>query len=174
MPVVLITEDGTGRSDANTYVSLTEANAYFEARVSASAWTNATDDEKKVALVHACRILDSYVAWIGYPSSTDQALEWPRAFVSYEKSGFEYFVDSDEIPARVKDAQCELALIMLSGDIQKVPDTAGFSSISIAGAISLVVDRATQQHVIPDVVWNIIQYLGARIGGGASVALCRG
>jgi len=68
MPVSLITKNGTGRADVDTYVSLAEADAYSNARASVSAWINATEDERKATFAHACRILDSYVTWVGYPS----------------------------------------------------------------------------------------------------------
>jgi hypothetical protein len=172
MAVTLVVEDGSSKTDANTYISLVDADTYFESRVDVSSWSGSTDGEKNISLAHACRVLDSYVDWLGFPSDDDQALAWPRSDVSYEKNGYEYFIDSDEIPAQVIDAQCELALILVSGDTQKTPDTAGFSSISIAGAISLVVDRSDRSGVLPDVVWGVVRHLGTRTG--ANVSLGRG
>ena len=46
---------------ANSYVTLTEANSYFETVPDSSTWTNKTDDQKNRALISATRWIDSFV-----------------------------------------------------------------------------------------------------------------
>jgi len=45
MALTLIKEDGTGRTDANSYATVAEADSYFEAHLYASAWTAAPAGE---------------------------------------------------------------------------------------------------------------------------------
>ena len=46
MALTLIKEDGTGKADANSYADLTDANAYHDGHLYATAWTAATDASK--------------------------------------------------------------------------------------------------------------------------------
>ena len=174
-------------SSANSYVTVVEADAYFDTRLHTDNWdAEVSDSTNKVkALQQATRILDSYVKWLGWKSDEDQALAWPRWGICHD--GREYFecmdwvlrkdgiysVDADTIPQAVKDAQCELALYLLGTDAQAVADTAGFKSISVAGAISLVVDKIDRTRQIPGFVWHIVSHLGVK-KGGSSVQLYRG
>lgn len=43
----------------NTFITLTDADTYFEARVNAGAWNGSSDDEKKAALVTGYRDLST-------------------------------------------------------------------------------------------------------------------
>ena len=45
---------------ANSYVTLAEANTYFETVPDSSTWTNKTDDQKNRALIAATRWIDSF------------------------------------------------------------------------------------------------------------------
>ena len=48
-------------ANANSYVTLTEANTYFETVPDSSTWTNKTDDQKNRSLISATRWIDSFV-----------------------------------------------------------------------------------------------------------------
>ena len=48
-------------ASANSYVTLAEANTYFETVPDSSTWTNKTDDQKNRALIAATRWIDSFV-----------------------------------------------------------------------------------------------------------------
>ena len=47
--------------NANSYVTLAEANSYFETVPDSSTWTNKTDDQKNRALISATREIDNLV-----------------------------------------------------------------------------------------------------------------
>lgn len=115
-----------GGASSNSYVSVAEADSYFDARLNTEAWT-ATSDNKTRALLMAAQRLESE-NWIGSRVTTTQRLAWPRLYVQkVDGSGYGWgygyayrcqFGDvylSTEIPQRVKDAQCELALSFLDG-----------------------------------------------------------
>ena len=59
---------------ANSYVTLTEANSYFETVPDSSTWTNKTDDQKKRALISATRWIDTLV-YYGDRCDNGQVLE---------------------------------------------------------------------------------------------------
>src|SRR5688572_27710830 len=78
MPLVLIKEDGTGKSDANSYAAVADGDAYHDGHLYASAWTAATLTNKETALVMASRLLDAQFQFNGFKRLSTQALQWPR------------------------------------------------------------------------------------------------
>ena len=78
MALTLIKEDGTGRTDANSYATVAEGDAYFDAHLYPSAWTAATATTKAAALVMATRLVDSQYQFNGFRAHDTQALQWPR------------------------------------------------------------------------------------------------
>lgn len=120
-------------ASANSYVTLAQADAYFDERLNADDWTDQGDNDQKKALVMAARRLDQ-VNWKGYKATSGQALAWPRSDLE-DKDG--YTVASDTIPQQIQDAQCELALAILASD-DFLADTGleGFESVKV-GPISV-------------------------------------
>ena len=43
MALTLVKEDGTGKTDANSYAGVADGDAYFEGHLYANAWTAATE-----------------------------------------------------------------------------------------------------------------------------------
>ena len=184
MTLSLTVEDGTSKTTSNTYISLADAETYFEGRLHADNWDTAATGDKNKALVHAARMIDRYVRFIGWKTEDTQAMEWPRAGIYYDGSKYwsdvsyqieweVYSVDDDSIPKELKYAQCEMALTLLAGDIQALPDTAGYSEISVAGAVSLVVDKSDRVKMVPDHVMKMISHFGTLSGNSATVNLAR-
>ena len=62
---------------ANSFVTLAEANAYFETTPSSTQWDNKQDDKKNRALISATRWIDT-LNFYGDRCDTNQALSWPR------------------------------------------------------------------------------------------------
>src|ERR1041385_7794064 len=113
MPTIIATP---GSATANSFVTLVEGDAYCDGRSNASAWNDESDDDKKArALIDATRELSNR-NWIGSGrGDPTQALAWPRAFAlnpDVAWMGYAYYTQT-EIPKRVKDATCELALQFL-------------------------------------------------------------
>lgn len=106
MAVTLIVEDGTGKSDANTLISLAAAKAYWDSRgISYSAYT---DDALNAALVRASAFLANAFLWQGIKvNQRAQTMPFPRSGV-FDREGWS--VLQDEIPREVKDACCEIAI----------------------------------------------------------------
>jgi hypothetical protein len=136
--MALVVEDGTGKTNADSYLSLTDADAYHLIHSVSAAWASATEAVKEKALRLATQYLDVRYngLWKSYRTNETQALAWPRAYVQ-DSDG--YYLDSDEMPQRLKDATAELALRVVEGDtllddISK-PGVISSSSISV-GPIS--------------------------------------
>lgn len=113
-----------GAANADSYASLVEANAYFTAR-GINAWTG-TDIVKEQALRRATTYLDNQYRdkWRGIRYEQAQNLAWPRVngYRStsggmieplYDVDGFE--IAYDAIPAQVRNATCEAALLVIGG-----------------------------------------------------------
>lgn len=100
----------------DTYISLSDMATYVANRGFSSAWTG-EDSAKEAALRIACKHLDYSYVWRGEPTSTSQALAWPRSGV-YSRNGAE--ISSTVVPQDIIDAQCELALQWI-GDDQLMP-----------------------------------------------------
>lgn len=104
--MTIIVEDGTGLTTAETYVSVTDADAYHTA-MGNTGWTG-TDAAKEVALRRAAQYIDTRYTYRGTRVNLNQSLEWPRAF--YEMDGR---TESWPVP-NLKAACCEAALRALS------------------------------------------------------------
>lgn len=165
-----------GGENANSYVTADEANSYMGGRLHTDAWKTSAGQKEK-ALRQAARILDNYVEWKGVKTDEAQAMAWPRQYVpdpEYREIDYanfyfdagDYFLPENAIPQRIKDAQCELALHLLSQDSQTVPDTAGYSQIEVEGAVNLSVDKQDRTDVIPQYIWRIVYQFGTKHGKG--------
>lgn len=103
-----------GAADANSYLTVTEADAYFLQRLNTDAWDNADPTtEKPAALIMATALLDAKVAWTGLATDDVQVLGWPRSGMFTRNV---YAIDSAIIPAALKNATAELALWLLRKD----------------------------------------------------------
>lgn len=147
-----------GAVDSNSYLSVAEADAYFENSLNAVAWT--VDDEKKgQALVSATRLIDAKYKFKGVKTDQLQALAFPRYGV-YNLDGWSY--DDNEIPRRLKNAIAELALSLLTTTDPTFADpaTAGIKKVS-AGAVSVEFDKDDRSTTIPDAISDLIGHLVA-------------
>lgn len=104
---------------ANSYVTLAEADSYFETVPDETNWDNKSNDAKNRALISACRWIDS-LNYYGDRCDEDQALKWPRN---------NYTVDDVElactaIPNSIKYAQYELAR-QLANDTEAITGNKG-------------------------------------------------
>jgi len=100
-------EDGTGKSDATSYVSVADADTYHTSHGDPAAWSGATTAVKQAALMAATVYMDATFSWLGAISEDGQALGWPRDGV-VDREGRE--IDSDIVPQKVQDACAYLAL----------------------------------------------------------------
>ncbi len=118
-----------GSASANSYVTETEFQTYFEQRLNSTAVENADPDRRQRAMVMAFNRLN-LLGWRGDRVDSTQAGAWPRVGVrkpdpvgayggfghgDYSGGYYGDVYTTTEIPQRVKDAQCELACAYLDG-----------------------------------------------------------
>lgn len=122
--MALVVEDGTGKTNADSYISLADANTYDAAYVVDSNWATATDGNKEIALRKGTQYLDARYqgAWRGQRSNETQALAWPRTGV-IDDDGFG--LDADEMPVNLKRAAVEAAFRSLAEELLPNPDEGG-------------------------------------------------
>lgn len=125
MPHEIKAEDGTGLPDANSYITLAEAETYLDAtgRACAGAWSLASTDDKNSALINATQYMDTtyrcrYLGERAEATIDTQALEFPRDGL-FAPSGAA--IDSADIPPEIGNACAEFALIAIAGEIQPDP-----------------------------------------------------
>jgi hypothetical protein len=167
--MALEVEDGTGKSTAESYISVTDASTYFTARAVTTWAALATDAIREAALRRATDYMrQAYRSrWQGYKVNEDQALDWPRYGVEVEG----YAVDSDIVPTEIKNACAELALKASSAELN--PDlTQGVLSEQV-GSIKVEYDKNSQQSTRYAAIDAMLApYLSAG-GGGCSMGLIR-
>jgi hypothetical protein len=125
--VALVIEDGSGVAGANSYISVSDAQAYATARGLSVTITEAL-------LIKACDYIESLRAeFQGAKSDPDNALQWPR--VGVQVDGFD--IDTDEIPDILPKAQAQLACDAYTRDLMPTSDGRAVTSESVAGAVSV-------------------------------------
>jgi len=140
----------------NSYVTLNEADSYFDDRVDVCEWASATDDLKEKALVTATAYLDE-LSYAGQVVSSEQMLAFPRTGVytdlsrgvrAYLSSTYT-FLETDETEASLnrdirllRKACFELSFHMVSNE-GVMDKSSTFKSIKI-GTIELVGETAAE------------------------------
>ena len=153
---------------ANSFVTLAEANTYFETVPDSSTWDDKTEDQKNRALISATRWIDT-LNFYGDRCDTSQALNWPRN---------NYHVDRVElvctvIPNEIKYATYELARA-LANDTSSITgstgDTGLYESVKL-GEIEVKYNTSSQATGTVNNVFDVYpwlqSYLGAYCAGGS-------
>lgn len=111
----LTVEDGTGLADANSYLSVADADAYHDGYGNPSEWSNATTAEKEEDLRKATRALDALNggSWLGVRANEGQALDWPRVGAE-DPDGFLF--SSTALPRQLEHATAIVALLYRQGE----------------------------------------------------------
>ena len=100
----------------DSYISLVDANTYFNTRVDAAAWTASSDSEKEKALATAAALMNEII-WVGVAASDSQVLAFPRAGDYMDPVlGKAVTLNPAQIPQRIKAANCEQAYQLLNND----------------------------------------------------------
>ena len=147
MPVTVVAT--AGASNANSYLTVAQADDLANLYLGTLSWAAATTDNKGRALIMATRYLDE-LRWIGEKASTTQALLWPRT--DAECGDWSY--TSAEIPQPIKQATFDLAEALL-GDGTLLSGTGTGSSELIPGIPNANLKRARVDVI--DVEFNGVQ-----------------
>jgi len=146
-----------GSPDANSYVTVAEAAGYFADRSHSESWDEF--ENQSAVLITSSNMLDWYIKWKGYRSSTTQAMLWPRTGVTRRDGTL---VDTDILPQELKVAVYELALSSLEEDRTVDNAMAGIEQIK-AGSLMVKADNGgidtTSADTIPEKIWKILSDL---------------
>ena len=125
----LVVENGTGLSNANSYVDVAEADTYFATHpFYADNWDALGSPDQENVLIAASSMLDSIMSWYGYIYSSTQGLGWPRTgVIDYENR----VVASNAVPYAVKRATMELAVYISRGDPFAAASSTGVDRLKI-------------------------------------------
>lgn len=125
--MALMLDATVGGAASNSYATVVEADAYFEARIDLPTPWGDSDASKDTLLVMGTRVLDAAFRgqrilvpasgavraywkigrkWEGSPATLTQRLAWPRTGLLHDNGSV---VAADEIPWELKDALAELA-----------------------------------------------------------------
>ena len=183
-----VTIDATaGGANANSYITLAEADTFVEAMISSSdvsKWTTGNDDTRNRALTAAAERLDRE-RFLGARATNTQARQWPRTgvrkpdtYVNTYATGFpfriseDYFTDT-EIPDQVKRAQIELAVYLKNNvDGISLGGLEDFKSVKI-GSLQVTPDKtgAIGADRVPPMFERYLT--GLRISGPGNIAIKR-
>jgi hypothetical protein len=203
MALTLTKEDGTGKADANTYAEVADGDAYHLGHLYASAWQNATEDQKAAALVMATRLIDAEYQFGGWKAMSGQALQWPRmdcrepdgATAVFDAGNYNALakpayvipagpgqikiieavltVPADVVPKAVVEATCELARELIIADRTAAPPGEGQKYYN-NGSVQTGYDKADTRPVIPKLVQAMLAKYGSLLSAkSGSVRLIR-
>jgi hypothetical protein len=129
----------------NSFCTTAEADVYFDERLHTSAWTSldSANEDRDRALIQATRILKSYLTW------NDD-------------------VDLDAPEQAMKDACCEMALVLLQGDVQVKDDMAGITRLKVEGAVEIE-QQGGSKAMIPRHVKALLKAYANVAGGSVEI-----
>jgi len=154
--------------NTNSYVTIADADTYFETRIDAAEWDSSNDETKEQALVTATQLIDER-HWIGAAVSSSQALAWPSKNAIYydPRMGQQITVANNEVPSQVKIAVYEQALHLVQNEDLLAQKIQTFESISV-GSISLSDSNndVTKTSITPSIIIRPLRPLIRRDGIG--------
>ena len=158
--MAVVVEDGSGLSNADTYISVADADTYISTYVrNSSTWTSLGTAAKEQALKEGTQSLDLLYGqrFVGYRRNKDQSLAWPRT-AGYDTDG--YAVDGTVVPSAVENATVELAWRHVNdgGPSTTTGDTTGVIADSSAGT------NISSESVSVGSVTSTTQYAGIKSG----------
>lgn len=155
-----------GASNADSYATLVEANAYVTDRrvPTVTWWTSATDPQKEAALRSAAVLLDRIFDWTGAAVDSVQARAWPRTGM-LTRNGFAIPTSgASSIQIDLKDAQTEFALQLGAGDRMSDNDALkqGITSVK-AGSVAVTFGTAGMNVSDPQALDAQLRLMGSEL-----------
>jgi hypothetical protein len=176
--VAAVIDATLGGASANSYVTLADADAYFETTPDSTNWDDKTNDQKNRALISATRWIDA-LSFYGDRCSETQALKWPRE--DYKVDGIE--LACTLIPVGIEIATYELARA-LANDTDAITGNTGTTGIYDEvelGELKVKYNKTSQTSGVINNVFDVYPWLQTYLGpycmGGAAnyaVRLFRG
>jgi len=104
-----------GGVQSNAYCTVAQATAFLDERLHTQPWyaqpTDVTlQSQREAALITATRLLDEQIRWAGTPSTSTQALGWPRSGLTVLGG---QAIPPDVVPVTIQRATAYYALHLL-------------------------------------------------------------
>lgn len=166
--MTIVVEDGTGKSNAVSYASASDADTYWAAE-SDETWSSFSTAEKESALVRATRELDRLysVRFVGVRASSTQSLCWPRE----QAATVDGIAIVAAVPRQVIDATIELARTATTEDLRATDNPLDVTAETVkVGPIELSTDYASWRV---DARARISTILAPVIGGPSVIRVRR-
>lgn len=161
-------DDTAKGTNANSFVSLTEFNAFLDEQLNNGAAATATDDDKKRALIMAARQIEQFVDWdldrIGHSRTTiTQSRMFPR-IGTYNLEGDDW-LSQDVNPEFAKRAQMQQARFNLLSDRNADASARGIKRVK-ADTVEVEFDGevSNSTQVLANAVWA--EVAAWALGGG--------
>jgi hypothetical protein len=173
MPAVI---DATvAGSNANSFATVEQANAYFDGRINGEFWVDLEPDVQIRSLITATRLIVqafNRIGWQGYPLTPSQRLPFPRTGVRTPDG---WIVPYGANPSALVDATAELAGRLAQEGMPDVPsETEGMKSFT-AGPVTAewYESMPSDPTALPAAVYDMISFLAAQPMSRTSVPLIR-
>lgn len=166
--MALVTEDGTGLANAESYLSVSDADTYWSNRGD-TVWSAAATANKEEALRRATQYLDSTFRWVGVLKDLDQALGWPRSGAE-DHEGRDLV---DQVPTLLEQATAELAKAALSEELLVTKSKDDRASRVKAGSVEVEFEPAAELQKAYVLAERILTPIVTGRVGGSSIALIK-
>ena len=146
--------------DTDTYVTVAEADTYFDSHYGYDKWAGLDEPTKEQLLRSAVQRLDVLCSWFGEKCQEDQPLAFPR--------------DTDancETPEDVKKAQCEIAYVFVSSGSVQIAEENPMKKLKAGGVEMEWFDRLPAADAIESgLAMELLKPFGL-CGGGSSTKI---
>ena len=126
--MALIVEDGSIVTDAESYISVADADTYLAKYGKDAVWSTKTVEQKEVLLRSSRLYMDTKYSWKGSQATQGHTTNWPRSEVYIENT----LLGSAFIPADISNSNALLAAESTSNDLYRNVD-GGTSGQLISG-----------------------------------------
>jgi len=159
--MALVVEDGTGKSNANSFVDDAYFRAWAKVRGRADLIPQSGTEREPFLVLAADYIAnEKRFTWRGVRKTAEQSMPWPRTGV-VDADGLSW--SSAAVPWRVMMAQCELAWLNMTGvDLQPalsrggqiISETVGPISTTYANAAPAETEFPAAVGVLEPLLWR--------------------
>lgn len=165
MTIDFVVEDGTGLTDATSYITIDEFKQFWFNED--YDFDNLSDTEIQRLLNKSTAYIDSNYDFPGYRSSSTQALEWVREGAYYLDG---YDIDNDVVPSEVKKAVAEMAYLLNEGNNPNAIIGKEGKVIAESSQVDVIKESITYEEgsVLSVDVYPSVDNLLYRLTGGVS------
>jgi hypothetical protein len=165
--MTIIVEDGTVVANANSYVTVTEADTFFENQGN-TVWTElASDEAKEASLIRGAKYMQQKLRllWKGSRVDAFQSLDWPRRGVDVPDF-FDPFFRQVNVPLQFQDTVF-IAEDYIPVEVQEAQMLLAASTLDASGAVSSQLQPAYGRKTKREKVGDLeVEYMTAEDGGG--------